>query len=316
MRITSEMPWSTEDITKLLSYHGITDVERFTEATPITWETVDERKRQFSVISVSDNGPVVFINPQEKDLYKKLKQKSSVLLGSRAFDEWGGKIGQSLQMNTPTGKQYFEVVGVVTTSHHSGYVAFMDSTHLNEEFGWENSFDLLLTVDNHAIDSIRDQLWSDFGGHLSKVQSAEDEVESTTSALTGMNELIVVMLFIIIGLASIGTANTLLINTYERKSEIGTMRALGFTKQQIRNMIFAEGFLIGLSGAIGGSVAGVVLLYITSKSKLMDGFISFQLPINNIILAMIAGVSLSLFAAWIASKTVSKIDIQSSLKEG
>ena len=124
------------------------------------------------------------------------------------------------------------------------------------------------------------------------------------------------MLVLIIGLASIGTANTLLMNTLERAPEIGTMRALGFTKQQVKKMIVGEGFLIGLSGVIGGILSGVVLLYVTSQSELLRGFISFQLPLRNIILALIAGISLSLFAAWISSATASKINIISSLKKG
>lgn len=316
MRVTSEVPWSAEDVTKIRSYDAVTSVETVTEARPITWYTNNGTSRQFSVLSVSEKGPSLFADPQEKDVYKKLKQKSSVLLGDRAFEEWGGTIGQNIRMNTPNGEQLFKVVGVVKTSHYSGYVAFMDEVNLTDDFGWTNSFDLLLTINNKASDSIRDQLWTDFGSHLSKIQAVEDEIDSTTSAISGMNTLILVMLFMIIGLASIGTANTILMNTLERISEIGTMRALGFTKQQVRNMILAEGMLIGISGVIGGIATGVILIYVTSKSQLMEGFVSFQLPFNNIILAMIAGVSLSLCAAWISSKSASTMDIQSSLKEG
>ncbi|TDL30792.1 FtsX-like permease family protein [Jeotgalibacillus sp. S-D1] len=316
VRVTSEAPWSAEDVNKLFSYHAVTDVKPLTEATPITWETIHEERRQFSVLSVSENGPSLFTHTREKDLTNKLKQKSSVLLGERAFNEWGGNIGESIRMNTPNGEQYYEVIGVVNTSHYSGYVAFMDENQLRDEFGWNNSFDLLLTLNSKANNSIRDQLWSDFGGYLSKVRTVEDEIKTTTSAISGMNSLIFVMLFMIIVLASIGTANTLLINTYERRFEIGTMRALGFTKQQVRNMILAEGILIGVSGVVGGIAAAVILVYITSKSELMEGFVSFHLPVSHLILAIIAGVSLSICAAWISSKTASKLDIQSSLKEG
>lgn len=316
VKVTSEVPWTTEDITKLLSYNAVTDVKPLTEAAPITWETVNKGIRQFSVISVSKNGPTLFTDHQEEDLYNKLKQESSVLLGDRAFKEWGGNIGQSILMNTPNGEQYFKVIGVVKTSHYAGYVAFMDENRLSDEFGWTNSFDLLLTVNNKSINSLRDQLWSDFSAHLSKVQTVEEEIESTTSAISAMNQLIIVMLFITIGLASIGTTNTLLMNTYERKFDIGTMRALGFTKQQVRNMILAEGILIGLSGIIGGIATGIVLIYVTSKSPVMEGFMSFNLPLSNIILTMIAGISLSVCAAWISSKTASNLDIHSSLKEG
>lgn len=317
LRATSEAPWSSEDITTLLSYDSVANVVPLTEATPITWETMNEENRQFSIFAVSKKGPILFEDIEKESLYQELQKKPSILLGKRAFDEWGGKVGEYIHVNTPSGKQKFEVIDVVDTSHYSGYVGFMDEEHLNNEFGWRNSFDMLLTLnDKYSSEELRDQLWIDFNEHLSKVKTVEDEIKSTTSALSGMNELILIMLFLITGLASIGTANTLLMNTLERTSEIGTMRALGFTRQQVRKMVIGEGLLIGLVGVIGGVASGVILLYVTSKSKLLGDFISFQIPLGNIGVALIAGLLLSLFASWISSTTASKINILSSLKEG
>lgn len=317
LRVSSEAPWSDVDREKLLSYDAVENVDPLTEATPITWATTDGEKRQFSIFAVGEEGPALFESSKKGNLYYELAKEPSVVLGERAFDEWGGNIGEYIYINTPSGKQQLEVLEVVKTSNYSGYVAFMDKNHLNNEFGWANHFDMLLTLnDGYTGEQLRNELWLDFSTHLSKVETVEDEIKSTTSALTGMNELILVMLVLIIGLASIGTANTLLMNTLERTTEIGTMRALGFTKQQVKMMIISEGLLIGLSGVIGGIISGVVLLYTTSQSELLGGFISFQLPLGNIILALIAGVSLSLFASWISSTTASKINIISSLKEG
>ncbi|MFJ7182511.1 ABC transporter permease [Lysinibacillus xylanilyticus] len=315
LRVSSEAPWSNQDREKLLSYDAVVTVDPLTEATPITWVTTDGEMRQFSIFAVDEEGPTLF--ESSNNLYYELAKEPSVILGERAFDEWGGNIGEYIYINTPSGKQQLEVLDVVKTSNYSGYVAFMDENHLNNEFGWANHFDMLLTLnDGYTGEQLRNQLWLDFSTHLSKVETVEDEIKTTTSALTGMNELILIMLVLIIGLASIGTANTLLMNTLERTSEIGTMRALGFTKQQVKKMIIGEGLLIGLSGVIGGIISGVVLLYTTSQSEMLGGFISFQLPLGNIILALIAGVSLSLFASWISSTTASKINIISSLKEG
>ncbi|KMY42897.1 peptide ABC transporter permease [Bacillus sp. FJAT-27916] len=316
VKVTSEAPWSAEDQAKLAAYESVTAVEPLMEATPITWETINGGSRQFSVFAVSEDGPSLFEHPEEKDLYKELGQKRAVLLGNRAFDEWGGRIGQRIQMNTPSGEQEFEVIGAVKTAHYTGYAAFMDEKFLRNEFGWTHPFDLLLSVNNAANDSLRDQLWNDFGAHLGKVQTVDEEIESTVSAVAGMNELLLVMLVFVIGLASIGTANTLLMNTLERIYEIGTMRALGFTKPQVIKMIVAEGMLIGLSGVIGGIAAGTILIYVTSKSEFMEGFLTFQLPVSNVILAMISGVLLSLCAAWTSSRSASNMDIPSSLKEG
>ncbi|GIP63224.1 permease [Virgibacillus pantothenticus] len=313
VRITSEAPWTQGDIAKLQSYEFVTKVEPLAETKPITWKTTQGNSRQFSVFSVNRNGPSLF--DAEKNVYSKLAHKPTVILGSRAFEEWGGNIGQTIEMNTPSGKQRYEVIDVVNTSHYSGYVAFMDNNHFQENFGWSSAFDILLTVDKQT-EQLRTELYNDFGDHLAKVQTVEEEIESATSAVKGMNDLILFMLLLIILLASVGTANTLLMNTMERRVEIGTMRAIGFTKQQVRTMVLLEGLLIGLAGVFGGIIIGALLIYVTSKWTFMEGFMSFQLPLDNVILAMIAGVTLSLCAAWVSSRSVMRQNVASSLKEG
>ena len=206
LRVSSEAPWSENDLEALRSYEAVEHVGPLTEATPITWETIDKEQKQFSVLAVNKEGPTLFESDNRERLYGVLEEEAGVLLGKRAFDEWGGEVGQSIQMNTPTGTKQYKVIDVVDTSHHAGYVAFMDEKHVNYTFGWSNSFDMLLTVKNDSSrEELRDQLWIDFSNHLSKIQTVEDEIISTTSALNGANDLIIVMLIFIIGLASIGT---------------------------------------------------------------------------------------------------------------
>ncbi len=316
VRVTSETPWTSEDIETMMSYDWVKEVAPLTIATPITWETSSGKSRQFSVLSVNEEGPSLFEDPSNPKLYEEIAGHQTVVLGERAFAEWDGEVGQSLSINTPNGLQEFKVIDVVQTSHASGYVAFMSEDVLKDLFGWENSFDLLLTVNGNISESVfRNELWSGFGGHLSKVETVEDEIESTTSALTGMNQLILVMLLIVIGLASVGTANTLIMNTLERTVEIGVMRALGYTKQQVKTVVLIEGLLIGIAGVLGGIVTAAMLIYVTSQSNQMQGFMDFHMPILYMIAAIIASMFLSLIAAWIASISASKADVLSSLKE-
>lgn len=316
VRITSEVPWNAEDQAILKSYDSVIQVDPLTEATPITWETIDQEERQFSLLSAQKDGPALFETTNSHKLFDALEKEPSVLLGSRAFHEWGGDVGEFIRINTPTGTTEFKVIDVVETSHYSGYVAFMDEQYTSDMFGWQNSFDLLLTVESDVNQGdLREQLWADFEHSLTKVEMVEDEIRSTTSALTGANDLILMMLVLIIGLASIGTANTLVMNTFERTTEIGTMRALGLTKQQVRKMIIGEGILIGFSGVLGGIVTGAILLYMMSTSKALGGFITFNLPLGNILVALTSGILLSIVAAWIASRSASQLNISSSLKE-
>ncbi|MCT1903631.1 ABC transporter permease [Oceanobacillus sojae] len=314
VRLTAEKPWSASDLDKINDKEFVESSTLLTEATPITWINKDMHLRQFSIMGVDQNS--LYYDDFNYTSFEN-NDTLSIILGERAFREWGGKIGEDIFVHTPAGTKPFEVIDVAATSHYSGYVAFMDEEQLNHQFGWENSFDLLIHLDeNTTEESVRNALWSEFGGFLSKMIFVEEEIASTTSAFEGMNELIQFMLVLVILLASVGTANTLIMNTFERTSEIGTMRALGFTRLQVKTMVLVEGFLIGLAGVLGGLLTGLCLLVVASNSTLIGDFVTVYLPVESIILTVTAGILLSLIASWISSSAASKIDIQSSLKEG
>src|SRR5699024_916346 len=94
LRVTSETPWSDDDIATILSYESVASVQNLTEATPVTWETTHAEQKQFSVFAVNEAGPLLFESTGKERLYKELNKTSTVLLGTRAFDEWGGNIGE------------------------------------------------------------------------------------------------------------------------------------------------------------------------------------------------------------------------------
>lgn len=174
----------------------------------------------------------------------------------------------------------------------------------------------MVTIEGGSANDIRDQMWEMDGGHISKIETVDDKIRSTTSAITGMGDLMLILMFTVIALASVGTANTLLMNALERTKEIATMRAIGFTNQQVSSMLIIEGILVGVSGIAGGIVFGIFLIYFMSKSAWMDGFMTFQLPFDTIILTVVAGILLSLLATWYASRSATRLDIQSSIREG
>ena len=66
------------------------------------------------------------------------------------------------------------------------------------------------------------------------------------------------VLFILI-VAGIGIAGNLMLIVSEKKRDIGILRAMGWSKRQVRNLFLLEGALIGLIGTILGTLAGFVL---------------------------------------------------------
>jgi putative ABC transport system permease protein len=64
------------------------------------------------------------------------------------------------------------------------------------------------------------------------------------------------VLFILVGG---GIGNVMAMAVLERKREIGTLRALGMEKNQVRNLFLTEGFIIGVLGALAGLLLASVL---------------------------------------------------------
>lgn len=70
-----------------------------------------------------------------------------------------------------------------------------------------------------------------------------------------------IMIIMVLIIAGVGIANTMLLSTYERLKEIGTMRALGSTSGIIMKLYITEGAMIGILGALIGSMLGILLMW-------------------------------------------------------
>jgi len=64
--------------------------------------------------------------------------------------------------------------------------------------------------------------------------------------------IVLIMLFI----ASMGIANTMLMAVFERTREIGMMKAMGMKKGEIKKLFLFEGGIIGVFGALAGCIIG------------------------------------------------------------
>lgn len=59
--------------------------------------------------------------------------------------------------------------------------------------------------------------------------------------------------------AGLGITNTMVMSILERKREIGIMKAIGGSEQQIRMIFFVEASVIGVIGAVLGLILGWVV---------------------------------------------------------
>lgn len=312
IQVQFEEPITEETINKINSYTEVEGIEWFRE-TMVTWKTVENEYKEFYLMSTPSKNTKEYQLFEDKDIEIT---PNSILLGERAFDEWGGGIDDYISINTPTGTREYQVLGKVNTSQDGGYVGFISENEFKDRFNWNVINTIMINVRGSGNPyELREKLNSDFETYISSITLVEDQIASSQSSFDKMNEVMQFLLIIVIALSSIGISNTLLMNTMERIGEIGTIRAMGFTTKQVRTMIIGEGLVVGVAGIIIGVLLGIFVIYLNSISDASTTNMSFIIPWSNIGLAISAGILLSLIASIIPSYIATKINLLNALKE-
>lgn len=153
---------------------------------------------------------------------------------------------------------------------------------------------------NTIISTITDQVNSLLGTNLSK-----------SVVVTRLRSLINNIVYIVDGIASIvflvgilDIINTMGFNLNERKREMGILKTLGFSRNQLLLSLSFEAGLLGLFGSIGGVLLGS--LGITLLANIIGFPISILIPlwliVGIITLTTILCMILGLFPAWFAAE--------------
>jgi putative ABC transport system permease protein len=111
-------------------------------------------------------------------------------------------------------------------------------------------------------------------------------------------------------------ANTAAMSIRERRFEIAVMRAMGFTARTIFVSLLAEGLVMGLAGAAGGCVLGVVALRIAALGSAALGPLAFALHLTPMVVGetLLAGALMGLGAAFIPGVNAVRANIVATLR--
>jgi putative ABC transport system permease protein len=146
---------------------------------------------------------------------------------------------------------------------------------------------------------------SDLG--IGTLESREEYIDTQAAQVDQFLALIYGLLFLSVIIAIVGIIITLLLSVFERRHEIGLLRAVGMTRSQVRTMVRWESVITSLFGAITGVVLGILTGIVIVVSLNDSGFSAFTLPIGNTIFilvgAFVIGVIAAVFPAWRATRT-------------
>ena len=131
------------------------------------------------------------------------------------------------------------------------------------------------------------------------INGRSDIVDRSLSFIYGLLALSVII-------AIFGIVLTMLLAVYERRREIGLLRAVGMTRSQVRTTVRWESVLTSLYGAIVGVVLGLVLGYVVIVALKDQGLTTYTIPVKAIgvivVAAFVTGVLAAVIPAWRATK--------------
>ena len=175
-------------------------------------------------------------------------------------------------------------------------------------------YDSIFVVAKSAnyVDAIENEIRTLYGNNL-RIITQEAVLQVTKEFLTGINLFISSIALVALLVGSVGIATTMFTSVTERTREIGIMKAIGARNSTILALFLVEALIIGLLGAVIGSLVGVggsyALVTEFSSASKTHGLSSSLAPvflIND--LARVFGISVGLsigaglYPAWKASK--------------
>jgi putative ABC transport system permease protein len=199
---------------------------------------------------------------------------NGLTLVSESFTErFGIDQGDTLRLPTPAGIQTLRIAGVYADYGNEQGSLLIDRAHYLTWFGENAVANVSLNLrEGFDPETVRAELWTAHPGLVlytnSSLRAEVLRIFRQTFAITYALEIIAVIV------ALIGLALTLISVLWERRDELSTLRAIGFTRSQIARATATEGGAVALAAAAGGTVLSLALgwLLITVINKQSFGW--------------------------------------------
>ena len=234
--------------------------------------------------------------------------KDGIFVAASRATEKGWEIGTRLQVTRADGV----VIDAEIRGFVSGDTSFANYVTSLEMFADSSAsiFDAFVYIkvaEGSVISEVQARvaaISSDAG--IGTLLSKEEFIDDQAAQINQILALIYWLLGLSIIIAIVGIVITLLLSVFERRREIGLLRAVGMTKSQVRTTVRWESVITSLLGAVSGVVLGVVMGVVVVAALADEGGIAFRLPINETLsimfISFVLGVLAAVYPAWRATR--------------
>ena len=225
-----------------------------------------------------------------------------ILIGRRLAEEFGLRKGDVIFLYGRTAYGTFNLIDLEVSGFFKAPLATFEKRTvyipidvLKEFLGTEGVSEISLSLrrdidPSEMVNMIKQNIGEDY-----KVQSIMDYIPQLKDIRALQTGFLGLFWFILLLITVFGIVNIMLISVWERKKEIGTLRAIGYSKLDIIGIFLAEASGIGFIGGLIGILAGGIVAYIMQRygiplpSEALEGI---DFPIQTRIYGILSGMVL------------------------
>jgi putative ABC transport system permease protein len=231
---------------------GVTDVESWSEDVATRLRPDDSESNAFRVYAVPS--PSRIIDPQlDQGAWLGGSGDDSIVINSDLLDkEPDIQIGQTIRIDIGGREVDRRVAGILRTDSQ-GPALFMnydDYAYVTRMPGMANQMQIVADrLDVAGQDKLRRQLFDAYenaGFEVSSTRTAQQINSQNKLMFTIIISVLVLMALLLAAVGGLGLTTTMSINIMERIREIGVLRAIGASNLSVRQIVLAEGIVIGL----------------------------------------------------------------------
>jgi putative ABC transport system permease protein len=261
---------------------------------------------------------LTFMEGDPQTAYQAMTEGRSMIVNGILGTSAGVKLGDTVTLLTPTGEAPYKVVAIASdylnAKTTTGYIS---QDNIQADFGRTEDVFYQMNVEKGADKAtvkaaIQDaiQQYPQF-----KLIAGTEYVEQNR----GLFDMIFLAFYAMMAFLAIPSliamVNTLAIGVIERTREIGTLRAVGATRRQVRTVILAEALILAFIGTGLGLLAGLYMGRMAVSTFAAVGFpIDYIFPLSGVVMAAAAGLLFGALAAIIPARQAAGMNVVEALR--
>ena len=262
---------------------------------------------------------LVGVDPQEESKIKTwwriregeyIERTDQALVGAVAAELLELNIGDRIPLN----ESDVTVTGILEeTGSNDDYQVFISIKTLQQAFGKDgliSSIDVRALCNACPVETIADGINQNIPGV--RAVAVKQVAAAEMGMMEKMNKFMLALAGITLAVGLFGVVNTMMASVHERIKDIGIMRAVGASRNQIIKVFIYEAIIIGIVGGILGYAAGTLLAYAVGP-LIFEGTAIAYIP-QYFLLSLVLAILVAVIATVYPASRATRIKVADSFR--